>query len=161
MANSSFAPAVRQRKKQRLLLAIVALAAIAIAGIIAVFALRDTAAYFHAPTDLLSERPAPGTTFRLGGLVKPGSLRHLEDGVTLDFTVTDNQAETEVSYRGLVPDLFREGQGVIATGSLDAGGVFHAEQLLAKHDENYVPPEVAKALERTHEELKTRAAAGA
>ena len=113
------------------------------------FALRDTAAYFKAPADLVAERPEPGQTFRLGGLVKPGTLRRAADGVTMDFTVTDNQAETEVSYRGLVPDLFGEGQGVIATGSFDAGGRFQAEQLLAKHDENYVPPEVEKALERS------------
>lgn len=151
---------VRQRKKQRLYLAIVAMAAIALAGIIALFALQDTAAYFRSPVDLQADRPAVGETFRLGGLVKPGSVAHQDDGVTMNFTVMDNQAEAEVSYRGLVPDLFREGQGVIATGSFDASGRFQAEQLLAKHDENYVPPEVAKALERTHEDM-IREAAGA
>lgn len=149
---------IRQRKKQRLILAVVAMIAIAIAGAIALFALRDTASYFRAPADLLSDRPAPGQSFRLGGLVKPGSLQHLPDGVSISFTVTDNKADTRVSYRGLVPDLFREGQGVIATGSLDSAGRFHAEQLLAKHDENYVPPEVAKALDKTHQELKNKAA---
>lgn len=149
----------RPKKQQRLLLAFAAVAALVIAGIIAMFALRDTAAYFRAPADLTSDRPAPGETFRLGGLVKSGSLHRAADGVTMDFVVTDMKADTPVSYRGLVPDLFREGQGVIATGSFDAAGRFQAEQLLAKHDENYVPPEVAKALEKSHEDMKAEAAA--
>jgi cytochrome c-type biogenesis protein CcmE len=135
-------------KQQRLVLAMVALAALALAGVIAAFALEDTAAYFKAPSDLASAPPAPGETFRLGGLVKAGSVGRSADGLTLTFTVTDMAADTRVAYRGLVPDLFREGQGVIATGSLGRGGTFEARELLAKHDENYMPPEVAKALEK-------------
>ena len=141
--------AVRPKKQQRLVLALVALAVLAVAGVVAMFALQDTAAYFRAPADLAADRPAPGESFRLGGLVKPGSVDRSADGLTMHFTVTDMKAETPVSYRGLTPDLFREGQGVIATGSFDGAGTFQAEQLLAKHDENYMPPEVAKALEKS------------
>ncbi len=145
----------RPKKQQRLLLAALALVALVAAALVAMFALRDTAAYFKAPADLVADRPAPGQTFRLGGLVKAGTLERAADGITLQFVVTDNQAETPVSYRGLTPDLFGEGQGVIATGSFDSSGRFQAEQLLAKHDENYVPPEVEKALEKSGAHAKT------
>ncbi len=135
-------------KRQRLWLALAAAGALALAGVTATLALRDTAAYFRAPSDIANAPPAAGEVFRLGGLVKPGSVARSPDGLELLFTVTDTAADTLVVYRGLVPDLFREGQGVIATGRLDAGGRFVASQLLAKHDENYMPPEVARALER-------------
>lgn len=133
-------------KKQRLVLALVAAGVLAGAGVIAAVALQDTAAYFRAPGDLAADAPAPGESFRLGGLVKPGSVSRSADGLTLSFVVIDNRAELPVSYRGLVPDLFREGQGVVATGALDGTRTFRATQLLAKHDENYMPPEVAKAM---------------
>lgn len=133
-------------KRQRLALAIAAAAALAAAGIVAALALQDTAAYFKVPSDLAAEPVPPGQTIRLGGLVKAGSVGRSADGLVLTFTVTDTAAETPVSYRGLVPDLFRENQGVIATGAFRPDGTFEAKQLLAKHDENYMPPEVAKAL---------------
>ncbi|MFN3369990.1 MAG: cytochrome c maturation protein CcmE [Sphingomonadaceae bacterium] len=135
-------------KRQRLALAVVAAGVLAVAGIVAAIALRDTAAYFKVPSDLAAEPVPPGQTIRLGGLVKAGSVGRSADGLVLTFTVTDSSAETPVSYRGLVPDLFRENQGVIATGAFRADGVFEAKQLLAKHDENYMPPEVAKALKQ-------------
>ena len=135
-------------KQQRLMLAGFAAVALIAAGVIAAFALQDTASYFKAPSDLAMGPPEPGETFRLGGLVKEGSVARSGDGLTLTFVVTDMAADTPVSYRGLVPDLFREGQGVIATGSFsDNGGPFVARELLAKHDEQYMPPEVARALE--------------
>ncbi|TPE63692.1 cytochrome c maturation protein CcmE [Sandaracinobacter neustonicus] len=140
--------AVAKPKQQRLVLALAALAVMVAAGIVAIFALQDTAAYFKAPSDIAAEPPAPGQTIRLGGLVKAGSVGRSADGLVLNFTVTDMKADTPVSYRGIVPDLFRENQGVIATGSFDASGHFVARELLAKHDENYMPPEVAKALEK-------------
>ncbi|MGL6043910.1 MAG: cytochrome c maturation protein CcmE [Sandaracinobacteroides sp.] len=140
--------AVAKPKQQRLVLAVAALGVLGLAGAIAAFALQDTAAYFKAPSDIAADRPGPGQTIRLGGLVKDGSIGRSADGLVLTFMVTDMKAETPVSYRGLVPDLFREGQGVIATGSFDATGRFEARELLAKHDENYMPPEVAKALEK-------------
>jgi cytochrome c-type biogenesis protein CcmE len=152
---------VRPKKQQRLVLALAALAALVVAGVFAAVALGDTAAYFRAPADLVENRPAPGESFRLGGLVKPGSVARSADGLGLEFTVTDMKAETPVSYRGLTPDLFREGQGVIATGSFDASGRFKAEQLLAKHDENYMPPEVAKALEKSGHPTNSPPAPGA
>jgi cytochrome c-type biogenesis protein CcmE len=140
--------AVAKPKQQRLVLALAAIAVLAVAGIIAAFALEDTAAYFKAPSDIAAEQPAAGQVIRLGGLVKEGSVTRSADGLVLNFTVTDMKADTAVSYRGLVPDLFREKQGVIATGSFDANGRFVARELLAKHDEKYMPPEVAKALEK-------------
>jgi cytochrome c-type biogenesis protein CcmE len=140
--------AVAKPKQQRLVLAVAALAVLAVAGIVAAFALEDTAAYFKAPSDIAAEQPAPGQVIRLGGLVKEGSVSRSGDGLVLNFTVTDMKADTAVSYRGLVPDLFREKQGVIATGSFAPDGRFVAKELLAKHDENYMPPEVAKALEK-------------
>lgn len=135
-------------KNQRLVLALVAIAALATAGVVAAFALQDTASYFKAPSDLSTQPPAQGTVFRLGGMVKDGSVNRSGDGLTMSFVVTDFSAETPVSYRGIVPDLFREGQGVIATGSLGADGRFTAKEILAKHDEKYMPPEVAKSLKR-------------
>lgn len=135
-------------KKQRLVLALVAAGVLAVAGVVAAVALQDTAAYFKAPGDLATDPPAPGETFRLGGLVKPGSIGRSPDGLTLTFVVVDNRGELPVRYTGLVPDLFREGQGVVATGALDSGQTFRATQLLAKHDENYMPPEVAKAMQK-------------
>ena len=146
----------RPKKQQRLLLALAAVAALVIAGIIAMFALRDTAAYFRAPADLTSDRPAPGETFRLGGLVKSGSLHRAADGVTMDFVVTDMKADTPVSYRGLVPDLFREGQGVVTEGAFDAAThSFVADSVLAKHDENYMPPEAQHAVDEAQKTIKT------
>lgn len=146
--------AIARPKRQRLVLALVAVAVLAAAGVIASFALRDTAAYFKAPADIAAAPPAPGQTIRLGGLVKSGSVTRPGDGMVLRFTVTDMKADTEVAYRGLVPDLFREGQGVIATGSFDGQGVFQASELLAKHDEKYMPPEVAKALAKQGHPVK-------
>ena len=132
-------------KRQRLTLALAAVAALTGAGVLAVSTLGSTATYFYAPADVAKAPPAPGQVIRLGGLVKPGSVERR--GERLAFTVTDNLRETRVSYTGIVPDLFRESQGVIATGSF-AGGTFMAEQILAKHDENYMPPEVAGSLHK-------------
>src|SRR5207237_7588465 len=99
---------------------------------------------FYSPTQVAEKKPGPERRFRLGGLVEQGSLK--KDGLEVRFTVTDLAARTPVVYRGLLPDLFREGQGVIAEGTLGDDGLFTAREVLAKHDENYMPPEVAKAL---------------
>ncbi len=141
------APASPAPRRQRLVLAGLALVAVIGAGLIAIPALEKEATFFYAPSDLARNPPAPGARIRLGGLVKEGSVTREDDGLTLAFTVTDGARETPVRYTGIVPDLFREGQGVVATGRLGPGG-FAAEQLLAKHDENYMPPEVAKGLAR-------------
>jgi cytochrome c-type biogenesis protein CcmE len=100
--------------------------------------------FFYSPSDLAVNHTRPGTVFRLGGMVEKGSVRQAGDRT--DFTVTDFKATTPVTYTGLLPDLFREGQGVVAEGKLQPDGVFSASQILAKHDERYMPPEVAKAI---------------
>lgn len=134
-------------KQQRLLLVVAALGAIGLAGGLAVSALGETATYFYSPSDAAKKGVPPGQAIRLGGLVEPGSV--VKGGATTTFRVTDNAATTPVAYTGILPDLFREGQGIIAEGHFDARGTFVADTVLAKHDEKYMPPEVAGALHKT------------
>ncbi|WP_420605943.1 cytochrome c maturation protein CcmE [Novosphingopyxis sp.] len=129
-------------KHQRLTLVVVAVVALIGAALLAMLGLRDQAAYFYQPAALVKADVPPGQAIRLGGLVMPGSVKHGPDGVTTAFTVSDGEATVPVTYRGIVPDLFTEGSGVVATGRMDAGGTFVADNLLAKHDENYVPREL-------------------
>lgn len=130
-------------KHQRMTLVILALLAIIAAGLIATWALRNQANYFYLPEQMASEPPAVGQAVRLGGMVQPGSIATQEDGITVNFVVTGNTADTvSVTYSGILPDLFVEGSGVVAEGSLQADGTFLATNLLAKHDENYVPREL-------------------
>lgn len=130
-------------KHQRLILALVALAALIGAGFIAASALREEASYFYTPTTLARAKVAPGQAVRLGGMVKKGSIVRAADGVSITFNVQDQTGEQKVAYRGITPDLFVEGSGVVADGRMRADGVFVADSLLAKHDENYVPRELA------------------
>lgn len=134
-------------KQQRLVLLLAALGALAGAGALAASALGETATYFYSPSDVLAKGVAPGEAIRLGGLVEVGSVRR--EGATIMFRITDNAEESTVRYTGIVPDLFREGQGVIAEGRFAADGAFVADSVLAKHDEKYMPPEVAGALHKT------------
>ena len=134
-------------KHQRLALAAGALVALGGAGALGVSALGEQATYFYAPSDALAKPPAKGTAIRLGGLVMRGSVAHA-GAATVAFRVTDNARDVPVRYTGIVPDLFREGQGVIAEGRFDARGVFIADTILAKHDEKYMPPEVAGSLHK-------------
>ena len=134
-------------KHQRLALAGGALVALGGAGALGLSALGDSATYFYAPSDALAKPPPPGTAIRLGGLVMPGSVGHA-GAATVAFRVTDNARDVSVRYTGIVPDLFREGQGVIAEGRFDKGGTFVADTILAKHDEKYMPPEVAGSLHK-------------
>jgi cytochrome c-type biogenesis protein CcmE len=136
-------------KNQRLALALLAVGALIAAALLAMSALRDQVAYFYTPGDLARQRVEPGRPIRLGGMVRPDSLRRAADGVTLDFVVTDGQAETAVRYAGIPPSLFREGSGVVADGRLGADGRFVADAILAKHDERYMPPQVAGAMHRS------------
>ncbi len=130
-------------KHQRMTLVILALIAIIAAGLIATWALRSQANYFYLPEQMAAEPPAVGQAVRLGGMVQPGSIKTQADGITVDFIVTGNEDSTiPVRYSGILPDLFVEGSGVVAEGSLGADGVFQATNLLAKHDENYVPREL-------------------
>lgn len=131
-------------KHQRLVLTGLALLALVAAGLLAAWALKNQASYFYLPQQLRAHPPAVGQAVRLGGMVEPGSLRTMPDGVTIAFTVTGTgAAKVPVRFSGIVPDLFKEGSGVVAEGSLQGDGSFRADNLLAKHDENYVPRELA------------------
>lgn len=134
--------AVMKPKHQRLVLVLAALAALVIAGLLAAWALRNQASYFYVPADMVRERPAPDRAVRLGGMVERGSIRREADGVTIAFVVGDGKERVPVRFKGIVPDLFVEGSGVVAEGKLGADGTFVADNLLAKHDENYVPREM-------------------
>ena len=128
-------------KHQRLVLVVIALVALVGAGLLAAYALRSQAAYFYVPSDLVANPPEQGRAIRLGGMVESGSLKTMPDGVTRNFVVGDGKARVEVRFTGITPDLFVEGSGVVAEGRME-GNVFVADNLLAKHDENYVPREM-------------------
>jgi cytochrome c-type biogenesis protein CcmE len=143
-------------KNQRLILVIAAAVAVLAAVLLAMWGLKDRAAYFYTPADIAAGRAAEGKAMRLGGMVEVGSVRKQPDGISIRFTVVDGEARTPVAYRGIVPDLFREGSGVVAEGRLERG-TFVADTILAKHDERYMPPQLgnqaaehkaAKTLER-------------
>jgi cytochrome c-type biogenesis protein CcmE len=112
-------------------------------------ALQQNINLFYTPTQIANGEAPQGARIRAGGLVKEGSLTRSEDSLTVDFVVTDGDADTGIQYRGILPDLFREGQGIVALGRLNENGVLIADEVLAKHDENYMPPEVSSALEKT------------
>lgn len=141
------------RKQRRLMLiGMAGLVLFAAVGLV-LAAFRDTIVFFNSPSDVITGNLAPGKRIRLGGLVEDGSVAR-KDGMTVEFTVTDTANEIKVVYTGLLPDLFREGQGVIAYGVLMPDGSFKADELLARHDENYMPPEVAEALrEQGHPDM--------
>ena len=133
-------------KHQRLTLALVALVAVVGAAVLALSALKDQASFFYAPGDVKKDGIPLGRAVRLGGMVEGGSIKRQLDGVTIHFTVTDGQATVPVAFRGITPDLFREKSGVVAEGSFNPDGSFTATNLLAKHDEKYMPPQVAGAM---------------
>ena len=135
------------RKQRRLTLIGVAGSVLAVALGLVLYALNDSIVFFHAPADVVAKQVQPGTRFRLGGLVKEGSLKRSENEA-VTFDIVDAQGSVTVRYQGLLPDLFREGQGVVTEGALVAPGVFRADTVLAKHDETYMPREVADALRR-------------
>ena len=129
-------------KHQRLVLLVIALVILIGAALLAAWALRNQASYFYVPSDIAADPPEPGQAVRLGGMVEQGSLTTRADGVTVDFVVGDGKARVPVTFAGIVPDLFVEGSGVVAEGSLRPDGTFAATNLLAKHDENYMPREL-------------------
>jgi cytochrome c-type biogenesis protein CcmE len=137
---------MRLRKQQRLILVVVALVLLGGASGLVLFALSDSVAFFVTPSDIAAGKVDADKRFRLGGLVVAGSIER-DDGTVL-FRLTDQASEVPVRYRGILPDLFREGQGIVAKGVLGGDGVFAASEVLAKHDENYMPPEVAEALKQ-------------
>lgn len=129
-------------KHQRLVLVLIALAALIGAALLAAWALRNQASYFYVPSQMAADPPAPDRAVRLGGMVERGSLKTLPDGVTVTFVLQDGEARVPVRYAGIKPDLFVEGSGAVAEGRLGADGTFVADNILAKHDENYVPREL-------------------
>ena len=158
------APGRRTRKQRRAVLIATGLGVLSLAAILMLFALRDTIVFFHTPSDVVEKGLPAGQRFRLGGLVAEGSVKRGE-GAHVEFVVTDTLQKLPVSYQGILPDLFREGQGVVAEGALDGQGRFLADSVLAKHDETYMPPEVAAALKEkgvklgegaTHRETETK-----
>ena len=136
-------------KNQRLMLAALAMIAVVAAGLLALSALKDQAAFFYAPSDVKKNGLPLGKAVRLGGMVVAGSIKRGADGIALRFVVTDGQATTPVTFRGIAPDLFRERSGVVAEGQFLADGSFTATNLLAKHDEKYMPPELAGKMHET------------
>ncbi len=140
-------------KTQRLILVAAAIVAVLAAVLLAMWGLKDRAAYFYTPADIAVGKAAEGQAMRLGGMVEQGSVRPQPDGVSIRFVVTDGHAKTPVAYRGIVPDLFREGSGVVAEGRMQAG-TFVADTILAKHDERYMPPELGY-LAAEHKAAKT------
>ena len=139
-----------KRKQQRMLFLGALVACFAVATVLVLIALEDTVTFFYSPSSLAEASGIAGTEIRLGGLVVEGSVLRSGDGLTTTFDLTDGLASTTVVHVGILPDLFREGQGIVARGTLDqATGVFQAVEVLAKHDETYMPPEVAEALKES------------
>ena len=140
-------------KNQRLVLVSAALVALVVAVLLAMWGLRNRASFFYTPADIAAGRASDGQAARLGGMVEKGSIHRAPDGVTIRFVLTDGQAATPVIYRGIVPDLFREGSGAVAEGRMQ-GRTFIADQILAKHDERYMPPQLGN-LAAEHKAGKT------
>ena len=136
------------RKKRLIIIGAILFGVAATVGL-GLTALQENISLFYTPTQIVNGEAPQGVRIRAGGLVKEGSLTRSEDSLTVDFIVTDGDADTGIQYRGILPDLFREGQGIVAMGRLNDVGVLIADEILAKHDENYMPPEVSSALEKT------------
>lgn len=136
-------------RHKRLVFVAIAVVALCIAAYLVITGLRSNISYFFSPTEVQAGKAPKDRVFRIGGLVKEGSIQRIGDGLTVEFIVTDNAADITTHYTGILPDLFQEGQGVVAKGRMGTGGVFKAEEVLAKHDEKYMPPEAAAALEAT------------
>jgi cytochrome c-type biogenesis protein CcmE len=137
-----------KRRHKRLAFIVVSLAALFFAAVLILSAFKSNIVFFFSPTQVASKEAPVGRTFRIGGLVEQGSLKRDNDGLTVRFTVTDTATSIPVMYKGILPDLFKEGRGCVAQGHVGADGVFYADQVLAKHDENYMPPEAGQAIEK-------------
>ena len=133
-------------RKKKFVFIIIALVALSAAVGLVLYALKDNVSLYFTPTQVYNKEAPQGRSFRIGGLVEEGSVKRQKDGLTVHFTITDQVRGMPVVYKGILPDLFKEGKGVVAQGKLETDNVFHAEEVLAKHDENYMPPEAADAL---------------
>ncbi|MCP4408390.1 MAG: cytochrome c maturation protein CcmE [Gammaproteobacteria bacterium] len=139
-------------RKKRLYLVLLMVLGIGIATVLAMNAFEENLMFFYPPAEVVAGKAPKDHPFRMGGLVTQGSVKRLENGLTVRFEITDNQDTVTVEYTGILPDLFREGQGIVAMGRLRDDRVFVADEVLAKHDENYMPPEVADTLKTVHQE---------
>jgi len=148
-------------RRRRLALVLGIVAGVSIAGALALSAFRQNVTFFFDPTQVAAGQVPPGERFRLGGMVTQGSLQRAPGSLEVHFVVTDFSHDVPVSYTGVLPDLFREGAGVVAHGRLRADGTFVADEVLAKHDEKYMPPEVARSLKRRHGDSRAEPAAPA
>ncbi len=137
-------------RQQRMIFVGLAILGVGAASTLAISALNSNISYFFSPSQVLAGEAPPDRVFRVGGLVTPGTIARQEDGLTVRFDVTDNAETVTVAYTGILPDLFKEGQGVVTKGRMGSDGVFLAEEVLAKHDEEYMPPEVASTLQTAH-----------
>ncbi len=137
------------RKGRRFAFVVAGMTILGGAAALTLSAFNDTLVFFYSPTDLVKKDVPPGRDVRIGGLVEQGSVKRAPDGKEVHFKVTDMRKTVNVVYRGILPDLFREGQGVVVEGKLEPGGAFRASEVLAKHDEKYMPPEVAEALKKS------------
>jgi cytochrome c-type biogenesis protein CcmE len=137
-----------KRRHRRIAFILIGLAGLGIATYLVASAFRNNLVFFFSPTQVAAKEAPVNRTFRVGGLVQEGTLQRDKDGLTVRFVVTDTAANVPVVYKGILPDLFKEGRGCVAQGRVDADGVFHADQVLAKHDENYMPPEAGQAIDK-------------
>jgi cytochrome c-type biogenesis protein CcmE len=142
-------------RHKRLVLILGGVAVLAIAATLVLSAFQENLVFFYSPTQVVNKEAPQGKSFRIGGLVEQGSLKRGADGLTVTFNVTDTAKVIPVTYSGILPDLFKEGKGVVAQGRLQPDGTFKAHEVLAKHDENYMPPEAAHAVEQAHKAQKT------
>jgi cytochrome c-type biogenesis protein CcmE len=147
-------------RKKRLYIVLAILAGVGIAVALALSALQQNINLFYTPTQIANGEAPQNTRIRAGGLVENGSVQRSSDSLETDFVVTDGAKSVTIRYSGILPDLFREGQGIVAMGKLDGSGVLIADEVLAKHDENYMPPEVMQALEQSGMQQKHNAATG-
>ena len=137
-----------KRRHKRIGIILVGLAGLSLAAFLVASAFRQNLVFFFSPTQVAAKEAPVDRTFRIGGLVEDGTLKRDNDGLTVRFTVTDTAASIPVVYKGILPDLFKEGRGCVAQGKIGPDGVFQAEQVLAKHDENYMPPEAGEAIDK-------------
>lgn len=135
-------------RQKRFVFIIVALVALAVVVGLVLNALESNVNLYFTPTQVFNNEAPHGRSFRIGGLVEEGSIKRANDGLTVNFVITDTHKSLPVVYKGILPDLFKEGKGVVAQGRMEADGVMHAEEVLAKHDENYMPPEAKDALDK-------------
>ena len=145
-----------KKRHKRIAFIVCSLAALGLAAGLVLSAFRNNLVFFFSPTQIATKEAPVGRTFRIGGLVQNGTLKRESDGLTVHFTVTDTANTIPVVYKGILPDLFKEGRGCVAQGRVGTDGVFYADQIMAKHDENYMPPEAARALDQAKDMEKVK-----